>query len=781
MRQPIYLFLLLLLTTCLLQAQDETLGSWQYHLPYKSGKSLTLVGDEVYMGTANSCILSHNWKEWDIRTWNKLNGYAETEVNDIEYSEENGVLIVAYANSNLDLLKDGRIINMPDIKDKTIVGDKTIYDIHIIGSLAYLGCGFGIVVVNLEKEEIKDTYFIGTDGERIKVSSLSDNGTHLLVATENGVYQADLNEPNLINYNNWHLFSVESGIEEGPVNSVAFFNGHFYATIDSILYQKDQGDNWLPIYNAGQFWNIDHLSASDNYMVSIQNYFEYDEEDKLVERTARVGRWDTNWEVDYFKDIYLTRMEDAIVSNSGQIWIADKWGGLVRIVNDEVQFPITGMGPPNKEARNIEIQGDGFWIAPATISRNWDPGYNNSGVYYFNGMDWEQHKFYQENGQEIKDLMDVVVAPDQSSVYISSYVNGIIEKTGDEYTHYHPDNSSLQTNKLDTNTYRVPQIAFDEEANLWIANFQAQQPISVKTAQGEWKAFSIKAPAVLNDALLTEIAIDSYGHKWFVSRNEGILVYDSGEDILDAIDDQFRLFRNVNYNVGIPSNGVNCVVQDLEDEIWVGTDDGIAVFYCTVDPFNPDCQFSKPIIFPDGSENPVYLLEGSNINSIAIDGADRKWLGTSNGAILLSPDGKETILHFTIDNSPLFSNNIRDVVIDGKSGKVFFATDKGVLSYKGDALEGGLAQTDDVLIYPNPVHADYDGPIAIKGLARDADVKITDISGRLVYQTQALGSQAVWDGRDYNGKKAQTGVYLIMSSNELGEQTFAGKIFLVNE
>jgi hypothetical protein len=165
---------------------------------------------------------------------------------------------------------------------------------------------------------------------------------------------------------------------------------------------------------------------------------------------------------------------------------------------------------------------------------------------------------------------------------------------------------------------------------------------------------------------------------------------------------------------------------------------------------------------------------------MVVDGSNRKWIGTEKGGVfLISADGSQQIQNFNIDNSPLLSNTIFSIAINSESGEVFIATDEGLVSYRGDATDG----TDvygKVYAFPNPVRPNYTGPIAIKGLLRDADVKITDIAGRIVYQTKANGGTAVWNGNDFNGERARTGVYLVFSTNSDGTQTNVTKIMLVN-
>jgi hypothetical protein len=189
------------------------------------------------------------------------------------------------------------------------------------------------------------------------------------------------------------------------------------------------------------------------------------------------------------------------------------------------------------------------------------------------------------------------------------------------------------------------------------------------------------------------------------------------------------------------------------------------------------CDAQQIIVTVNGVAG--YLLETERVSTIAVDGANRKWVGTSNGVFVLSPDGTEQVAYYTVDNSPLLSNVIMDIAIDGESGEVFIGTDKGLVSIRGEATEGG-EEHSGVLVFPNPVRENYDGPIAIKGLANNANVKITDVNGMLFYETTALGGQAVWDGRNYNGERAKTGVYFVFSSNEDGSSKNVAKLLIIN-
>ena len=266
-----------------------------------------------------------------------------------------------------------------------------------------------------------------------------------------------------------------------------------------------------------------------------------------------------------------------------------------------------------------------------------------------------------------------------------------------------------------------------------------------------------------NNRLLGDILPTEGGFKWIIRpRGQGLLVFNDGGTITDASDDQYKVVTTFEGSGGLPVLDVLSVAEDLDGEIWVGTGKGIAVFYNADAIFtNGNWDAQQILIVQDG--NVQILLATEAVSAILVDGANRKWMGTqSSGVFLVSADGTEQIHHFTAENSPLPSNTIISMTMDELTGEVFFGTDKGIMSYRSDAPEGGTT-AECASVFPNPVREDHTGPIAITGLVRDSDVRITDIGGNIVYSTTSLGGQAIWPGTNYNGERVSTGVYMVFS------------------
>jgi len=323
---------------------------------------------------------------------------------------------------------------------------------------------------------------------------------------------------------------------------------------------------------------------------------------------------------------------------------------------------------------------------------------------------------------------------------------------------------------------KAADIEFDRYGNMWVSNIGALVPICVRKADGTWLEF--EPPFTLSQNWLTGIAFDEYNQVWFIAPRQGVMVYNYGADLDNTSDDQYKLLNNVPGTGGLPTLAVNCITEDKDGTMWVGTEAGVAVFYCPGDEFSQYGCDAQQIVVNSGGYN-GYLLGTENVKQIVVDGANQKWVATDDGVWLFSADGTQQILHFTVDNSPLFSNFINAMAIDNSTGEVYIGTDNGMLVYRSDATDGSNS-TCGPQVFPNPVRETYDGPIAIKGVLENADVKITDANGTLIYKTKALGGQAIWDGKGYDGHRAKTGVYLVWAASSDASVTCITKLLIVN-
>lgn len=349
---------------------------------------------------------------------------------------------------------------------------------------------------------------------------------------------------------------------------------------------------------------------------------------------------------------------------------------------------------------------------------------------------------------------------------MGSWNHGIIKLRGGDITDvWTPKNSML--NAGIGNNVRISGLALDDDKTLWATAIVADYQINALDSDGNWYNYEI--PGVYPSELL----IDDWGNKWIINFGIGVAVFNENGTLDVTTDDEVKLLGTESGRGGLPNGNVYSMAKDLKGQIWLGTLEGVVVFA------NPSSVFSTN--FPDASCPAVdgfCLLRDQKINAIAVDGANRKWIGTENGIYLVNPQGNRLITHYTTENSPLFTNEIRDIRIDQQTGEVFVGTNKGLISLMGEAT-GGKDDSEELYVFPNPVPVDFDGPIAITCSYKDVEVKITTVSGRLVKSLTALGGQAIWDGNDMSGNRATPGVYLAMVADKEGNNAGIAKFVIL--
>jgi hypothetical protein len=442
---------------------------------------------------------------------------------------------------------------------------------------------------------------------------------------------------------------------------------------------------------------------------------------------------------------------------------------------------VTLSGPLTARAFSMSISGNDLFIAPGGRENSFGPLYYQGQVYHFDNTNWFNTSISEYT--TFFDVVTIAIDPyDSKRIYAGSWGNGLAQLyNGNLVETYNEDNSTLKHHTASVPTdIRVGGTAFDKKGNLWVVNSHNNNCLSRKSGD-VWTGYNISK---VNESDLGQLLIDKYDQKWILMRYtnlnpNGILVFtDNGTE--DQGDDESKLLNSAVGNGAIPGNTVYAIAEDRNGQIWVGTEKGVGVFYSPENIFVPGQNFDAQQILVQQGSYYQYLLENEMVTAITVDGANQKWIGTDRGGVFLfSPDGTKEIYHFTVDNSPLFSNRITALAVNPVTGEVFIGTDKGVLSFKSTATQGEDTFSD-VYAYPNPVKQEYTGYIAIKGLVEDAEVKITDISGTLIYATKALGGQAIWDGKSFDGKRAKTGVYLVFASNETGSEKIVTKILIIN-
>ncbi|MFO8067379.1 MAG: two-component regulator propeller domain-containing protein [Bacteroidales bacterium] len=754
-------------------SQGIPVGAWRHHLPSKKIIA-TIEVDNKIIGASEYGLVIYDKEDNSISKYNKVNGLSDFELSFINYFKSHDIIFIGYLNGNIDLLKDGVVYNIPDIKQTTsIFGSKKINNAIANAENIFVATDFGIVQISLDEFIILNTLYIGENASLLQVNDIIIHENNIIAATESGVLLADLDSPNLADFNSWESLANEP-VEEG------YYKGLCVAFDNLVLWTRS-GDMDQIFYLEDDVWQL--LSPEEENYFEHKNGLGFSENHFWVANKEHLDLFNQDFELSERIEEYLSstpQPNHAFFGSDGDLWISDSKRGIVRkTANGQLQNYVPE-GPLTAASTGLGTAPGIVWVTPGSITEGGVNTFNYDGVFYFENESWKAANRY--NIPELDGVFDVIRAtPDPGNskqVYLSSWTEGLIRlTTSGDATKYNEDNSTLQRRVGLNDRVRIGGAAFDSSRNLWVTNSEVEKPISVRKNNGDWLAFSTNG-LVSSSQITGKIVVDDWDQKWIILPGNGILLFKENS-LENSNDYQVRKLSTQQGNGALPSNYVYSIAVDLNGYVWVGTQKGVAIFYTPQDAFTENSFNAQQIIVTEG-EFAGLLLENDQVNTIAIDGANNKWFGTNrSGAFFMTPDARNTYQHLNTSNSPLPSDNILDIAVEPESGEVFFATDRGLASFRNWATAGG-DKHEDVYAYPNPVKPGYEGYIAIKGLVRNADIRITDISGNLVYKTIAQGGQAIWNGRDLNGRKPSSGVYVVFSTNEDGSEKAVTKILFLN-
>jgi Two component regulator propeller. len=643
------------------------------------------------------------------------------------------------------------------------------------GELAYVACGFGIVVFDLGRQEVKDTYYIGANGNTVNVSDIAFYNGHIYAASNAGIYHASLDSPNLANYSAWsidtsliHPYLNYNEIESFGDKLIANYSGGFNK--DTMFVYN--GEHW-DYFNKTNTTRKMELRAYDQALITTNNY--------------NVSIYNTD--LIQITNIY-NPLNSGITPNStamdsyGNYWIGDSKRGLIKTADGWGGELIQPNGPNTKSVFELQSCGDQVWIATGGHTSDWGKRYLKEGVFHFDGSWWTNlTKSTIPQLDSISDFVCTAINPtNPNETFVGLWGNGLIKFKDDQFdTHYSKHNSTLDVWLADQSLVNVSGLAFDSKNNLWVANTGANNLLSVLEPNGTWHSYNLGGTNSGID--ISTMIVDKNDYKWIMKRNSGtgkIIVFDDNGTLDNTSDDRVALLDCNAGQGGISGNTVYCMAVDQDGAVWIGTDSGPCVFYDSKKIFNSNNYDASKIMIPrnDGTGQADPLFKEIKVLSMAVDGGNNKWFGTEAGVFLMSPTCLVQKHNFTTDNSPLLDNSVFTMAID-KNGEVFFGTDNGVISYRSESSTSEPTN-DGIVAFPNPVRPGYAGFVGIKGLMADVLVKITTVDGAFVTQLRAEGGQAVWDCCTIDGQKVRPGIYFVFVSTDDGLERMATKILVMN-
>lgn len=736
-------------------------SAWKGYFSYNSIKDISQSTSNFY-GASENAYFKRNVTTNEVSVISTVEGLSGQNITQIYHSETFKKTIIGHVDGLIIVVneKDGSMLNVVDIVNKPSVPPnmKKINHINEFNGKAYISTDFGICVFDLTTSEFGDTYFIGPNGSNIQIFQTTvSNNTIYAVANGYGLLSASLNNPNLVDYNQWSMTAPGNWLSVTATNTdVALIN------VSNQLY-KLVGNS--PVYlTAFNQMSLDARFAENDFVVTTQNYV-YIFNSQLNE----IFRIDNTIDA-------TTRFTCATVLNN-KVYIGTQEKGVITTTqtNTSTFQDISPNGPDRNRIFAIKTTSNGLWAVYGDYSGTYNPypldSYNVSKYDVKNGWDSVMYS----DLFSAKSIVRIETHPsDEKKVFFSSNYSGLLAFENNlPTTIYNTSNSSLLTIPGQVpDDVRVNGLVFDKSGNLWMTNALVMNGLHVLRANGQWQGYNLpvfQAPLFISYGRIT---IDKNGTKWICTNVGGLVGFN------ESYNNRCLRLLEGSDSGNLPTNDVRAIAVDNKNKLWIGTAKGLRVM-SSVDSFlNQDELTSNSIIIlEDGLAQE--LLYNQFITDIVVDGANNKWIGTAGaGVFYISDDGQKTFNIFTKENSPLPNNTINDIEINKDTGEVFIATEGGMISYRGNATSG----TDDlenVVVFPNPVRPEYTGNLSVTGLMDKANVKITDIEGNLVFEAISQGGTVVWDTKNFGGNKVASGVYMVLISAESGEKTKVKKVMIV--
>ena len=741
--------------------------NWTGHFSYVSVKSISQGNDKIFAAAENA-IFTHDLSTEEIETISTINGLSGKPISTAYYSENFNLYVIGYESGLIEIKIDNEdnILKVVDILDKPTIppNKKRINNFYEYEGNLYISTQYGISVFDLGALEFGDTYFIGDLGSQTNVLQTTVINDLIYAASNTGIRRALVNDDNIIDYEQWTLVSGASykGIQ----------------TLNTELYTV-KNNNKIYKYTPNGFVQIDSFNNSVVDFIVKDNVL-------TITTTNSIHAYTEGYqllsEINSLPD-YDFQLQSGLAFNN-VFYLGTTEEGLLKVpFGTSLATQILPDGPLLNHPFAIDASPGQLWVAFGEVDLLFNPyPISRHGISNFRNEEWTNIKYDSLTDilgvNEVNDLVYVKINPkNPGEVYMSSYQKGLLKINGQNPTIlYNETNSPMDIpGGNEAMGIRLYGADFDREENLWFVQSRINEGLIKLTPEGQFQLIDVSGIIEAESELaLSEIKISREGYAFFGAVDSGLVGYNPNTNEFN------RIGAGIG-NGNLPSVNVRALAFDNNNRLWIGTFKGLRVLNTIGNFFEEGVDTdAQPIIINDQSVGAGQeLLFEQSITDIEVDGSNNKWISTAtSGVFYFSSNGQETLLRFTADNSPLPSDNVQDIAIDHSTGTVYFATIDGLVAYKGTST-APQEDLENVYVFPNPVRPEFFGNVTIDGLTAKANVKITDITGNLVYETTSEGGSVQWDTTAFGRHRVASGVYLVLITSDDNLLTKVAKIMII--
>jgi len=754
--------------------------SWIAHTSGREVIKLS-AGQGVVWSASTGGVFRYAPSSGEISRYTAAEGMYDVNVRAIAWDSRRRLVWVGYTDGVFESLHidTDEITTFFDIFRSDRFTSKAINAMEVSGDSLLIATGFGLVIFDPLQNEVRDTYSrfgkipAATPVNDVILTDITGKGTNMWVATDAGIASAFLSAGSLQDPANWT--SQNNIFPSSKVTDIVYHHGRLYIGTPLGLGRQEPDESFIGVGPSNR--PIRDLSILNDQVVAVTRF--------------RLRAYNEQGE----ETILTSGYDDlrAVAINGSDIWLGDGLSGVnhytstpetasISLISEEL-YP---EGPFDSPFGDLATGLDGSLWAAAQL------GISRSGVYRMT-PDGQWTNF---TGRFIPQLSDrgsfwKVHIDDQGIAWAGSRGGGVAQITSEvELSTYDHLNSNLLPASGTQGFVIIGGISSAKDGTIWITNTNSPYPLHFIDPDGNWgRLLSPQCQGASQSNSLGDIFVDSNGIKWIIlldsgnlNLTRGILILDTNDTPKESSDDVCTYYSTAGSNgSGLPGSRIQSITEDLNGRIWIGTNGGPTYFRSSIAAASDPTLEALWPVWRDRSDG-TYVLRGLSVNDIAVDPSNRLWMATPDGVYLLSEsDGFDLLAHYRSKNSPLLSDLVLTITIEGSSGRVFMGTDKGLISALSDAVTPS-ERTKHLFVYPNPAEilSDQEIEIYIDGLVAETEISITAVHGELVRRMQARGGRAVWDGRDQDGETVSSGMYLIVARGKNGEGIAYGKVAVVH-
>lgn len=797
-----HVFFLLTIVPFLLFGQKDFTEEWSDLFSYNNVKDFTLVGDEIYAITENSMFI-YNIEKESIEKFSSVNGLSADITSSIYFDEKSQSILVGYENGMIDLItEEDQVIPITGLQENRILLNKKIRGFYV-NETGYAFGDFGIIELNIEKREIGDSFKLANSGTPQSVQSLVDYNDVLYAATSSGLYSVDISEDSKldpIKFENWTVVKL------GNVSNLVLKDDVLYFSVNKDIYEIAEL-NTIGEINTATDIKTTIKDLDQKIVVSVSNEIEnikLSENGSLIVTTAKVvDIYETSpyllaQKVDLdLAETHNFSTKKAIVKDENIFVSTTQFGVLKAKLTQTTSFTeIHPDGPNRNDMFSITARDNNIWMSYGGYNVSTNFSGRNLGISGFYNNKWYNIPHADLN---IRDITKIEINPeDPKKIYIASYFNGVVLA---EFQVVDEGGEWNNVGRIGPSNAITSYLTIDNNDKLWVSSIfnENHEFISRYNFKNNVRETKVGFSDFYNedDIRILKMYVAKDGTIFCGTRRNGMVVfkeeYDQSLGELH-VNNKINVLNISSTQGALPSANVRAVVADDNNRVWIGTSVGLVVYDDYDNLFNDSKQPAKTIVF---EENGVLreLLGSTKINDIIIDDLGAKWIATDGAGVFhVSSDGQKTFNIFNTSSSPLISNTITDLELDTSTGSIYMVSDKGTMSYtpKKSDLEIFGEKLTDVVAFPNPAIRNRvgHGKITIvakdgKGIPDGTNVKILDVSGKLVFETNVFVEpseigEVIWNKKNLRGNLVTSGVYIVLLSNEDGAENKTIKIAIVN-